>query len=214
MIRAYDSVYLEKAQAQLGRMLDFAVYEMHFPLSEFYALFLKSEVARRFSRGDCAILAGKSGVEAAEMVLDESGIAHSRLEPDYPADRSPEYWTGWALAYYQWETGLSFDEIEQSVSIEAVRGMYEPYHEMDIRKFCDRMNALYREAHSQTRLKARRRALGLSQGLLADLSGVSLRTIQQYEQRRKNINRAQAETLAMLAGALECEMEDLLEKVD
>lgn len=50
-------------------------------------------------------------------VLEESGIAFVRVQPDYPVDRSEEYWTGWALAYYQWKTGLSFEEIVQYISI-------------------------------------------------------------------------------------------------
>ena len=30
-------------------------------------------------------------------------------------------WTGWAIAYYQWDTGLRFSEIEQAVPISKVR---------------------------------------------------------------------------------------------
>ena len=54
---------------------------------------------------------------------------------------------------------------------------------------------------------------GLSQSELAEMSGVSVRTIQQYEQRQKSINRAKAETLLRLARALCCDMEDLMEMV-
>lgn len=53
----------------------------------------------------------------------------------------------------------------------------------------------------------------LTQRELAELAEVPLRTIQQYEQRQKNINRAQAETLARIAKQLYCNIEDLLEKV-
>jgi len=37
---------------------------------------------------------------------------------------------------------------------------------------------------------------------------------QQYEQRQKNINKAQVEYLLMLAQALCCRVEDLVEKVE
>jgi len=214
MIHAYDNVYLEKAQSLLGRMLDFAVYELQYTLPEFYALFLKSDVSRRFAKGDYTILVGRSGVEAVYDVLNDVGIERKRVRPDYPVFRSPEYWTGWALAYYQWETGLRFDEINGCVPIETVLAMYEPYHEMDIRQFCDRMNELYREAKPDTNLKTRRKALGISQSELAEMSGVPLRTVQQYEQRQKSINKAQTETLALLSKALECDIEELLEKVE
>ena len=43
------------------------------------------------------------------------------------------------------------------------------------------------------------------------MSGVPLRTIQQYEQRQKNINRAQVEHLAMMAQVLNCNTNQILE---
>lgn len=46
---------------------------------------------------------------------------------------------------------------------------------------------------------------------LARRSGVSLRSIQMYEQRNKNINKASAETLYRLAKVFSCSVEDLLE---
>ena len=92
--------------------------------------------------------------------------------------------------------------------------MYSPYHEMDIRQFCDKMNELYRAAQPETNLKALRQRADLSQRELSEQSGVPLRTIQQYEQRQKSINKAQAEYLLMLARTLCCDMEDLLEKVE
>lgn len=92
--------------------------------------------------------------------------------------------------------------------------MYSPYHEMDVRHFCNRMNELYRAANPEIRLKQIRQRAGLSQSELAELSGVSVRTIQQYEQRQKSINKAQAERLMMLARALNCNVEDLIEPVE
>lgn len=62
-----------------------------------------------------------------------------------------------------------------------------------------------------TNLKRIRTAKGYSQKQLAELSGVSLRAIQTYEQRQKNINKAQSDSLFHLAKALGCTMEDLLE---
>lgn len=214
MICAYDKVYLEKARTALGRMLDFAVYELQYTLTEFFALFLSSGVAKRFERGDFTLLAGKSGVELAYEVLDKSGITYERIPVKYTANRSEEYWTGWAIAYYQWETALSFEEMVNCVSIAEICVMYSPYHEMNIQHFVDRMNAYYRAAQKITKLKQMRQRAGFSQSELAELSGVPLRTIQQYEQRQKNINKAQVEYLLMLAQALCCRVEDLVEKVE
>ncbi len=43
------------------------------------------------------------------------------------------------------------------------------------------------------------------------MSGVSLRSIQMYEQRQKDINKAQSDSIYRLAKSLGCTMEDLLE---
>ena len=205
MTHAYDKVYLEKARSNLGRMLDFAVYDLDFRLTDFYKLFLASDAAQRFGNGDPAL---------AYSVLSSAGQPKQRAQPRYTVNRSEEYWTGWALAYYQWETGISFSELDRYVPVEKVRSLYSPYHEMDIRQFCERMNELYREAKPETNLKLLRRQAGLSQGQLAALSGISVRTIQQYEQRQKSINKAQAEYLVRLSQSLCCNMEQLLEKVE
>lgn len=213
MIHAYDKLYLEKARTALGRMLDFAVYDLGREIDGFFGMFLASGVAARFETGDCAVLVGMSGVELAYEVLEQSGVQTKRVKPNYTVDRSREYWTGWALAYYQWETSLRFAEIVEYIPIRDVMGLYEPYHEMDIRQFVDKMDELYKTAKPETNLKLLRQKAGLSQRELGEFSGVPVRTIQQYEQRQKNINRAQAEYLTLLARTLCCATEDLMEKV-
>ena len=47
--------------------------------------------------------------------------------------------------------------------------------------------------------------------MLAEKADVPLRTIQQYEQKQKNINHARADYVIRLAKALYCRPEDLLE---
>ena len=112
MIRAYHKVYLEKARTNLGRMLDFATYDLGYNPSGFFDLFMNCGLAERFGKGEFTLTAGMSGVE------------------------------------------------------------------------------------------------------LAEASGVPVRTIQQYEQRQKSINKAQAEYLMMLARALHCNAEALIEPVE
>lgn len=62
-----------------------------------------------------------------------------------------------------------------------------------------------------SKLKLRREAFNLSQSQLAERSGVNLRTLQDYEQGRKDINKAQGLTLYKIAQALNTSVEDLLE---
>ena len=49
---------------------------------------------------------------------------------------------------------------------------------------------------------------------LSGKSGVNLRTIQQYERRSRDINKAAGATLRALSIALSCSIEDLLEYHD
>lgn len=211
MTFAYDKTYLSKAQATLGRMLDFAVYDLNYDITEFFDKFIVSGIADSFQSGDTKTIAGKSGVELAYEVLEKSGIDSRNIKPKFTANRSEEYWTGWALAYYQWKTSLPFSEIIKYIPIEDIRAMYNPFHEMDIRQFVDKMNELFHEAKKETNLKIYRQRANLSQRELSELSTVPLRMIQHYEQRQKNINKAQVEYLIKLAKVLSCNVEDLTE---
>jgi transcriptional regulator with XRE-family HTH domain len=62
-----------------------------------------------------------------------------------------------------------------------------------------------------SKLQDIRKANNLSQSKLAEKSGVNLRMVQKYENGEKDINKAQAITLHLLAQALDCSIEDLLE---
>lgn len=62
-----------------------------------------------------------------------------------------------------------------------------------------------------TNLKKHRIEKGFSQSQLAELAGMSLRTLQHYEQGERDINKAQGLILFSLAKALECTIEDLLD---
>ena len=62
------------------------------------------------------------------------------------------------------------------------------------------------------KLKELRLATGYTQAELSDCSGVNIRMIQKYENGDKDLNKAQGITLYKLACALECNMEDLIDK--
>lgn len=208
MIHAYDKNYLSKAQNNLASMFDFAVYDLEEELPNFYQKFLMSKICHQFERGESTVIVGKSGVELTLEIMGDENLA-SKYRP--AADRTPEYWCGWALAYFQWYTNLSFREIENYIPITEILAMYSPYHEMDISQFCDKMIELYNKRKDNTNLKKLRLDAGLSQSELAEISGIPVRTIQQYEQNQKNINAAKAETVVKLAKALNTTVEKLME---
>lgn len=210
MIHAYDELYLEKAQTALGGMLEYAVNDIGYRIEDFWTLFLSSIICSSFENGDCSILVGHSGIELVYEVL---GGKQNNVQPSNKDTRSEEYWTGWALTYFQWLYALPFREITAFIPIEEIRAMYMPFHEMDIRQFCDRMSKLYLERRKETNLKRRRKQLGYSQSALAAVTGIPVRTIQQYEQGQKDINKASAEYVIRLSKALYCEAQALLEPI-
>ena len=62
------------------------------------------------------------------------------------------------------------------------------------------------------KLKQKRIERGYSQQQLSNITGIKVWTIRQYEQGRRDIDLAQANILAVLADALDCTMEELMEK--
>ena len=212
MIRAYQELYLSNAQAALGDAFDYAVNVCQIPGEDFVTLFLVSSVSKRMENGEPACLAGKSGIELAMQVLEETKGQTDLPEPAERYGRSREYWVGWAVAYYQWYSGRKYSEIFQVFSFGDFQQIYDVLHEADVSKFVDIVDARVREHFSETNLKRIRTTYGCTQAELAERSGVSLRSIQMYEQRNKNINRASGESLYRLSKVLGCTVEDLIEK--
>ena len=125
--------------------------------------------------------------------------------------RSRAYWAGWILAFYQWHSNLTFKEILRAVDADTILKMYDVSHEAPDERFAEIVDEIVRERLSETRLKRIRSAHGFTQAQLAERSGAGLRSIQMYEQRNKDINRAEAGSLLKLARTLGCEIEDLME---
>lgn len=210
-IRAYDELYLSSAQSILGHAVDFAVMSLELEPNTFGAALSVSPTAKLFSAGNPRYIAGVNGCELARAVLDDARIRYPNVEDSMYLDKSPEYWTGWALAYFQWYSAMSFMDILRVVSLEELLRMYPLYHEMDISSFADEMNRRMKEAYPQTRLRDRRSNCGLSQSELSVEADVPLRQIQLFEQGQRDINKTSAITLYKLSKALHCRMEDLIE---
>lgn len=211
MTRAYNELYLSDAKKRLSVMFDYAINDMKQGADFFAELFVQSGIAEKFENGNPGWIAGKSGIELVRDVMESAYENIVLPVPTYIQDRTPEYWAGWVLAEYQWYTGRRFRDIFERVPLSRVISMYKVYHEMDVLQFIDAMEALYNDVSIETKLKTIREHRGLSQVELADKSGVHFRSIQMYEQRVNDIDKAQGHTLYKLAKVLGCSIEDLLE---
>ncbi len=212
MIRAYQEIYLNKSQSVLGDAFDYAINTCGMTGDNFVKLFLASTISKRMENGEPTYLAGKSGIEVVIEIVAETmgrGIVN---EPEERFGRSKEYWIGWAVAYYQWYSGRKYSEIFKVITFADLQQMYYTLHEADITKFVDIVDEQIKLFYTDTNLKRIRVAYGCTQAELAKMADVRLRSIQMYEQRNKDINKASVETVYRLAKALGCTMEDLIEK--
>lgn len=212
MTRAYQEIYRSKAQSVLGEAFDYAVNSCNIPGEDFAKMFAASPYSKRMENGEPSLLAGKSGIELVMDVVRETTGREITAVPEDRIGRSAEYWIGWAVAYYQWWSERRFSSIFKVLTFDNLQHMYYTLHEADISKFAEIADARMKEYYPETNLKRIRTAYGCSQSELAKLSDVGLRSIQMYEQRKKDIKKANADTLYRLAKALGCSMEDLMER--
>lgn len=211
MIHAYDSQYLDDAMKCLGEAMDYAANNCQINMDRFLVLFIGTGYAEQFAAGVPKYVSGVSGTELVMDVLTKSGTLTDFPQAQIDYDYSPQYWCGWILAYYQWYTGRSFKDIAKHITMKEIEKLYPPLHEASEKKFVDTVNRTIRKKNLPTRLQDQRKISGYSQRELAEKVGVNLRTLQQYEIRAKDINKAAGTTLLALAKVLGCRAEDLLE---
>lgn len=211
MMHAYSESYLTDAKSNMAVMFDYAINDCNYDSDWFARIFVQSGLAEQFERGNPAIVAGMSGIELARRVIAYAYLNKSCAERRFSQERSPEYWAGWTLAEYQWSTARRFKDIFSRVPLSQIIEMYSVYHEMDISHFVEDMDKRYYAVQMETKLKTIRENRGISQAELAELSGVKLRSIQMYEQKVNDIDKAQAQTLYKLSRVLGCTVEDILE---
>ncbi len=208
---AYDKDHLDAAMNCLGDAFDYAVNVCKVPLCEFYDAFTTSRFARQFENGTPRIVLGLSGAELVREIFNKIDGTIETPVREAPFDKSPEYWTGWILAYIQWKTGFPFEEIAEYLPVENLRALYPTLHEAPEDKAVDVFASIYQARKTPTKLYKFRKIKNYSQARLAEKSGTSLRSIQMYEQRKKNINKASFETVYALSRALNVKPENLYE---
>jgi DNA-binding Xre family transcriptional regulator len=214
-IHPYSKTYLSDVSENLGAMLEYA-NQCGYEIETFWQCFINSTVALQIEKGNPKFLVGYSGIDLVNLIIDsipkqDDKITSEILNKKQILSFNKYYWAGWSIAQLQYETDYSFLYIEKYFSISKILELYPTLHEADITKFINVAKTYLKDEKKLTNLKQIRLASGLSQKELAEQSGVELRSIQMYEQKRNDINKAQAETLQKLAKILGCNIEDLLE---
>ena len=215
MTHAYGEDYLEDAMGCLAEAFEYACLDLGESADDFASLFAASRLGRSFEVGEPRVVAGMSGEELVLRMLKETGalkeapgraaelvrLSGGGIAVEYSSlpttevriEKGPEYWAGWVYAY--------------------ALVLYSTLHEAPEDRFVTVLRKRRQQQAAATRLSAIRKARGLTQQSLAEQAGVSVRSVQMWEQRNKDINKAQASSVLALARVLGCEADALLETV-
>lgn len=213
MTSAYNELYLDDAMNNLGEMMEYAVCSCGQDAEEFFGQFINSGVGEKFGKGNPKYVAGLSGVELAIEVMEKTNDNIEVMPVTFVEHKGKEFWAGWIMAYYQWYRNMRFEDmVKNGLDIDRIFSMYI-LHEADVSKFVKEADAIIEKnkKNSISNLQRVRKARGMTQKELSEVSGVTLRMIQLYEQRQNDINKAQVEVVLRLANVLGCVIEDLLE---
>lgn len=210
---AYNEIYVDGAMEKLGEAVDYACTCCDVSLVDFMDFFVTSGVADEFGDGSPRLVAGMSGTELTREVLRKTydyEPAHEFPPAQIAYDYSEQYWVGWILAYYQWSRGYSFRTILEYIPAGDILCLYHPLHEASEERAARAFDERLFEKTRVNELQRRRRLLGYTQRILAERSGVNLRTLQQYEIGSKDLKKASGSTLLALSRELGCSMEELI----
>ncbi len=205
MIHAYNDVYVNDAMITLAELFSYTPDKRQADV--LFQRFILSGIAYQFGKGNPRYINMPSQALFYEILGNSMPLVRNE-----GFGKTPQYWCGFVLAYYQWYTGMSFEQIGRRLPPSKIIDMYYPLHEASLEKFVDVANSIV--IQRETNLAKYRKNASLSQEKLALYSDVSYRSIQSYEQRQLNINTAPVYKLLKISRVLGCSIEDLLEVED
>ncbi len=210
---AYNELYIEDSMNIMGEMFDFAVNYLNFDIDTFYSCFVSSYISKNFEVGNPKFIAGVSGDDLAIKVLKSIGIDSEYVPPVAKNNyESTEYTIGRIIAYFQWNKNVTFKEIsDNGLAPSEIIKNYD-LSNYNLTMFIIKIDRIFNENYfsKETKLAYYRKLRGLTQKQLSEKSGVSLRMVQLYEQRKNDISKASVEVVLSLSDALMCEVKDLI----
>ena len=206
-----DGVYTQEIAERVSCVFEILINEAHLSESDASFGFIASGVARELQCQNVAYAQGMSGLELAILCAKPLGIDLSAIEV-VASQWSPEGWAGRMLALFQIQTGCTYEGVFRLMGFDELRDLYFSHEEDTPEEFCNFLSKMLKQRHVPgSRLKKLRTEAGFTQSQLACKAGLSLRSVQQYEQGIVSINNAAAGCLYKMSMVLQCPMEDLLD---
>lgn len=212
MMSALDNELAKERALCLAEAFSYVAGSCQMDIEVFLEMFIISGYAKRLEEGDYAVSPGLSGTELVCRTLSKCG-----LNLNFPPAQeefegaSREYWTGYFLAYLSFYTGRPIKNILEYISAEELSEYVPELLAEDEDQLRESLIKILSYVEEPVRLQEMRKECGFSQRELAQRSGINLRTLQQYEVRAKDINKAAAASVKALSDVLGCEMTDIME---
>ena len=209
-MRLNDCIYDQDIRERLGTFFDVAVNQCGLRGQDAVDALVVSGLAGQLERQNPGFAVGRSGSELLQWALDACGYG-IRVPNSSRAPVSDDYWTGYMVALLQLRSGWTYAQVFERMSYADVREMHSWCQDLPEDEVVENMRAALQERPRVSALRRARKAAGLTQTQLAQVAGVSMRSVQQYEEGLKDINKAAAGTVYRFSLVLGCTMEDLLE---
>ena len=202
-MNAYNELYLSDAMQNMGEMMEYAAIACGLDMNDFFTRFRISGYSSEWEVGNPAFISGMSGTELCRRTLEKTSDRKSGF-PDALVfyDAGEEYWCGWIMAYLQWRLNMPFVSILKAFDFNDMLRLYPAMHTASEERCAAYVIDRLQQMKPFNRLQFYRQKLGLTQRELSDLSGVNLRTLQQYEAGSKDLNKASAGSVIRLSQVL------------
>ena len=124
----YPDFWLESQSENLGIFFDVAINQCGYSPEKITDYFIKCKMADLMSKGHPRFSAGCNGEELLDLCLDANNVNSHSIEDFEGSQTSKEYWAGYMLAIYQWESGRNFVDILKAVPLSKIIDAYTPLH--------------------------------------------------------------------------------------
>lgn len=191
----------------MAEMFEYSKCYLHVESDEFFDMLNNTNSSDKLYNLDIIYIYGKSSIEIINDIYLANEMKIKTFNNKKLLKSDKYYWLGLVIASYCYGKKISFKEFGQRIKPSQILRMYNIMHEAPHMKVIEEIDKILNKQESV--LKSIRQAKNISQNELSILSGVSLRSIQMYEQKKKNISKASFEIVKRLANSLLIKPEEL-----